>query len=118
MFSAEPVDHVLLNFIMKRIIPKGGVITVGTSTSASNQTLIPVKSEEILVIPGSQAGDKVRQPRFPILGAARVACSDDESEPGKVSFLDQTLASHAAPRIVLTSGDRGLELGRWKTPHG
>lgn len=97
---------------------KERVINVDTSTSARNQTLIPVKSVKILVMPGSQAGDKVRQPRFPIEGAARVACSDDESEPGKVSFLDQTLASHAAPRIVLTSGDRGLELGRWKTPQG
>lgn len=28
-----------------------------------------------------------------------------------------TAAFHAAPRIVLTSGDRGLKLGRWNTHH-
>lgn len=38
-------------------------------------------------MPGSQAGDKMRQPRFPKPEPCeRVACSDDESESRKVSL--------------------------------
>ena len=57
-----------------------------TSTSARHQTPIPVKIIKILAMPGSQAGDKMRQPLPQAKSYASVACSNDESEY-KVSFL-------------------------------